>query len=394
MTAILPVLDAMTKRGHDCLYMALTTAGDIARRAGISHVRPIDYVDMDDPNIQRWGRKLAKLHHTDGKGLSLDESIGYLGVSFRDLASDLGVDAAWERYGKDGLNAFCPVYFMRDVIQEEKPDVVVATTSPRMEKAVLRAAYQLGIPSLCMVELFGLMEESWLGRPDNGHVTAVSRPDVMGRLTAAGRERCDIYLTGSPMFDQLADPSLPAAGRKWREQRGIGNDEILIFWAEQPEPLEPDLPRRVRNHLAGICRVNGWKLVIRLHPSSTDESKESIPQGSLQSHAHEPLTHVIHACDVGVTLTSTVGWEVLLSMKPLMVMTISPYSNMVTYGQDDGALALASLKDAEKGLKTLLYDDKEAERLASLRDALPKPGMATQKICHLIETEVATRDVK
>ncbi len=391
ITAVLPVMEAMQQRGHDCVFMALTTAGDIAKRAGVPHVRPIDYMDLQDSVIQQWGRKLASRHHTDGKGISLDESIAYLGVSFRDLAQDIGEEAAWERYTQQGLNAFCPVYFMRNVLQKETPDVVVATTSPRMEKAALRAAYQLGIPGLCMVELFGLLEEPWLSRPDNGHVLAVSRPDVINRLAAAGRERRDMFLTGSPMFDQLVDPSLPDAGRKWRKDRGINDDEKVVFWAEQPEPLDPELPRRVRNHLVTVCRTNGWRLVIRLHPSSTDASKESIPLDCLQSHASEPLTHIIHACDVGVTLTSTVGWEVLLSQKPLMVITISPYSNMVTYGQDDGALALSSLEDAEQGLRTLLSGSEESVRLQALRSALPKPGQATKNICDLIETEVVTR---
>ncbi|MCT4626537.1 hypothetical protein [Halodesulfovibrio sp.] len=394
VTAILPVLKVMKERGHECLYLALTTAGSVAERAETPHVKVIDYVDMADPHIQLWGNRLAQRHHTDGKGITRDQSIAYLGTLFCDLAQEIGEDAAWERYERDGLNAFCPVRFMRDVLQKEQPDVVVATNSPRMEKAALRAAYQLGIPSLCMVDLFGLLEESWLSRPDNGHVVSVARPDVANRLVAAGRKREDIFLTGSPIFDQLVDPSLPVAGRKWREERGVAPDDVLIFWAEQPEPSNPELPRCVRNHLADVCQKNGWKLVVRLHPSSTDASKEVLPDGVLQSHAHEPLAHVIHACDVGVTLTSTVGWELLLSSKPLLVMTISCYSNVVTYGQDDGALAVPSLDDAEQGLKTLLFDPEESARLAALRDALPKPGLATENVCRLIEKEVLARTAK
>lgn len=389
VTAVLPIIAEMLERGHECVYLALTTAGVVAERAGVEHVRPIDFVDSSDPRIRLWGEKLADRHHTEGKGISLEESIAYLGVSFRDLAADVGECEAWRRYEKQGLNAFCPVYFMREVLASEKPDLVVATSSPRMEKAILRAAYQMRIASLCMVELFGLMEEVWLSRPDNGHFVAVSRPDVVNRLVAAGRIRSDIYLTGSPMFDQLADLTLPEAGKRWRLEHGISEREPLIFWAEQPEPLEPELPRSVRGYLAKICRKNGWRLVIRLHPSSTDASSEVIPDGCLQSHAHEPLTHVIHACDVGITLTSTVGWEVLLSDKPLLVIRISPYRDMVTYGEGDGALAIESLEETQTGIELLLSDGPDAKKLADLRRNLPRPGQATRNIRNLIENEVA-----
>lgn len=391
MTAIVPLIKELIKRGHSCQFLALTTAAEVASRSGIPHKRPIDYVDLNDPVVSKWGARLAQIHHTDGKGITCEESIAYLGVSFRDLASDIGEEAAWQRYEKQGLNAFTPVYFMRDVLLQEKPDVVVATTSPRMEKAALRAAYQLNIPSLCMVELFGLMEESWLSRPDNGHVLAVSRSEVADRLAAAGRERRDIFLTGSPMFDQLADPTLPEFGKIWRRDHRVADHEKLVFWAEQPEPLDPELPRRVRAKLADVCRANNWRLVVRLHPSSTDASKEKIPDGCLQSYAHEPLVHLIHACDVAVTLTSTVGWEALLSGKPLLVLNISPFSHTVTFGDDDGALALPSLDDAERGLHTLLDGGAEAQQLAVLRGKLPPPGGATKRICDLLENVVAKR---
>jgi len=383
----------MTERGHECVYLALTTAGDVARRAGILHKRPIDYVDLNDPAIQHWGRKLAERHHTEGKGISLNESIAYLGVSFRDLMSAMGESAAWERYEQRGLNAFSPVLFMREVIETEVPDVVVSTTSPRMEKAALRAAYQLGVPSLCMIELFGLMEESWLSRPDNGHVLAVSRSDVIARMVAEGRQSKDIFMTGSPMFDQLAEQDSERVGSRWRGAHGISAESKVVFWAEQPEPSELDLPRIVRNHLAKVCRKNEWVFVVRLHPSSTDESREQLTEDCIQSHGSEPLVEVIHGCDVAVTLTSTVGWEVLLSQKPLLVLNISPNSDAVTFGDGDGALALPTLGGAEEGLKKLIYPGKDAKQLAALRRALPKPGGATGRICDLIETEVYGRKV-
>ena len=391
ITAILPTYKALTLRGHECVVMALTTAGEVARRERIPHCRPIDFVCSSDPLINSAGMKLAEQHHTDGKGISLEESIAYLGVSFRDLARELSEEVAWERYTRFGLNAFTPVHFMRSVLSSVNPDVVVATTSPRMEKASLRAAFQLNIPSLCMVELFGLLEEAWLSRPDNGHVLAVSREDVKHRLVSAGRQACDIHLTGSPMFDALADPKLATYGVAWRGNHGVRPDEKLVFWAEQPEPDDPELPKRVRFHLANVCNKHGWRLVIRFHPSSTDPKEQEVPDGCLQSLGTEPVSHVISACDVGVTLTSTVGWELLLANKPLLIVSISAFSSSVTYGNDDGSLVIDKLDDSEFALMQLLQDSELAKKLDGLRASLPQAGGAAERISDLIENVVFPR---
>lgn len=391
IAAILPLYETLVTRGHECHLLALTTAGEVARRAGIPHSRPIDFTDVSNPDIHRLGERLAQRHHTDGKGLSRAESIAYLGTSFLELAEDLGEDAAWRRYEQLGLNALSPVRFMRRILSELEPDVVVATTSPRMEKAALRAAFQMDVPSLCMIELFGLLEEQWLSRPDNGHVLAVSRHDVVRRMIAAGRNCVDIHMTGSPMFDPLADVSLRESGRTWRRERCVGADEKLVFWAEQPEPGDPELPRRVRAHLTEACRRNGWRLVVRLHPSSTNHANESIPDGCIHSLPDEALSHVIHACDVGVTLTSTVGWELLLCDKPVLVIRVSAYRDAVTYGEQDGALAVETLEEAETGLMQLLTDCACANDMKRLRAQLPKPGGASDRISDLIENTVLLR---
>jgi len=391
ITAILPLIKVLSQRGHECVLLTLTTAGDVAARAGVAHKRPIDFIPRDDSLIKAAGQKLAERHHTEGKGITREESIAYLGVSFRDLAECIGEEAAWARYAVQGLNAFTPTRFMCEVLERTNPDVVVATTSPRMEKAALRAAFRLDIPSLCMVELFGILEEPWLGRPDNGHVVAVSRTDVIRRLVAAGRQSDDLHLVGSPMFDQLSDSSLPSQGLRWRREQRIDDKEKLIFWAEQPEPEDPKLPRKIRQHLSDVCRRNGWRLVVRLHPSSTDPREEVIPEGCLQSHADEPLAQLIHACDVGITLTSTVGWEILLSNKPLVVPRLSSYSRFVTYGDGDGALAVDSLESIEPGLKTLVDDTPISRELEDLRGRLPQPGGAADRVADLIENVVFPR---
>ena len=386
---VMPVVEELLHRGHEAMVLGLTTAGRELEAAGLPHKRPIDYLNVNEPMIRRFGEMLAKRHHTTGKGMAIEESIAYLGISYCDLVRDVGEEIAAQLYQIKGLNAFCPVHFARIVLKEESPDIVVATTSPRMEMAILRAAFNLNIPSICMVDLFGILEIDWLRRSDNGDFLAVYSEKVKRRLVAGGRPASRIFITGNPAFDRLGDPSIKTEAEKVRGDKGVLKTDKLIVWAEQPEPANPDLPRLVRNHLNDICsRHPGWRFVVRLHPSSTDASKEVMPEGSLQSHSHEPLGPLIASADLIITLTSTVAMEALLSDTGVLILKLSQYSNMVDYTEEDGAFIVSRLEDAEKAMGELLSNSSTAARLAERRRALPAVGGAARRVCDLIESQV------
>lgn len=388
VTAAIPLIQLLRKRGHEVVPLALTTAAAVLSRLGIPHRVVRDYVDIADNRIAHYGGKLAERHHTEGKGIPREESVAYLGASMRDLVDEIGEAEAWAAYEKQGLNAFCPDATASRILQAERPDWVLATASPRMESAVLRAAHQLGIPSICVIDLFAILELPWLRRPDNGHLLTVYSQSVVNRLVNAGRVRERIFVTGNPAFDALNDPGLCRLGLEWRQRHNVDDHEKLILWAEQPEPADPDLPRRVRAYLAEICaRRADWRLVVRLHPSSTDSRGEVIPPGALHSPAEDALPVVVAAADVVVTLTSTVAMEMLLTGKPAIVLRISQYDDLVSYTEADGALVLDDLQQVRQGLEQVLTDTSLAQKLAAARKTLPSPGDAAKRVCDLLESE-------
>ena len=390
VTAAIPLIRALQERGHEVVPLALTTAAEVLRRHGMAHRTVRDYVDPADPRVRAYGEKLAQRHHTDGKGIPLEESLAYLGGSMRDLVDDVGEEAAWAEYARIGLNALSPVATASRILVQEQPDWVVTTASPRMEAAMLRAAHRLGIPSVCVIDLFAILELPWLRRPDNGHLQTVYSNTVIDRLVQAGRRAEDIFVTGNPAFDALANPETPRLGAAWRERHGVADGEKLILWAEQPEPADPELPRQVRRYLAQVCAARpGWRLVVRLHPSSTDPRGEVIPEGALHSPPEDPLPVVAAAADAVVTLTSTVAMEMLLTGKPALVLRLSQYDDLVSYSAEDGALVLDALEHVPDGLEQVLNDTPLARQLAAARKTLPPPGGAAQRVCDVLETQHA-----
>jgi CDP-glycerol glycerophosphotransferase (TagB/SpsB family) len=220
-------------------------------------------------------------------------------------------------------------------------------------------------------------------------VLTVYSERIAQRLAEAGRDPRQIFVTGNPAFDPLASPHHVAAGPRLRAEKGIAAGEKLILWAEQPEPDNPDLPRAIRRQLAELCAARpGWRLIVRLHPSSTDPRGETIPAGALCSPATESLPALLYAVDAVVTLTSTVAMEGLLADKPVLVARLSQYSHLVDYSLADGAAVVDRAVDIPSALEQILGDTPEAAQLAQNRRRLPRAGSAAARVCDVVENHL------
>ena len=74
VAAAVPLYTELQNSGVTPVMLGLTTAADQLRQQGIPVVRFLDHVDIDDPEVRRWGAFLSPLHHRDGIGISAHES--------------------------------------------------------------------------------------------------------------------------------------------------------------------------------------------------------------------------------------------------------------------------------------------------------------------------------
>lgn len=380
----LPIIKELRMRGFSVVPLALTTAASVLTRYNVDHKIILDYVDSNNTEIRKYGNELLERHHTEGKGISVEESLAYLGASFLEAIACNGYDAAVRMYNEEGLNSFCPVGLMKDVLKSEKPDFVIATPSPRLEKATLKASYELGIPSLCMVDLFAILEMPWLKNHDNGMFLTVFSEQIKRRLVANGRRADRIFVTGNPAFDGLSTIGNEFCEDSFKKKNGIASDSKIIFWADQPEPSNPELPRKMRQKVTDIALKQGWTPVIRLHPSSTDALSEILPEGSIASPKEESLHELLNAADLIITFTSTVAMEALLLDKPVIVCKGSQYDDLVDYSAEIGAYINKDMHSLEDSMLLMLSDSKVAGELARNRKMLPKVGRATSSICNIV----------
>jgi hypothetical protein len=323
--ALLPVAQRVRDLGiARPLYLALTTAAAAVKQAGIPSLGFRDLLNAEDERARRKGEELVQqlqVHAADR-----EESVAYLGLSYTEMEDRLGADAAAAQYARYGRQAFLPLAVLDRVITRHQPSLVVATNSPRAEQAAIQAARSRGVPSVCLVDLFGIWERDLLARSDYADAICVLNDAVRGTLIDAGRPACDVHVTGNPAFDSVRDPAMVAEGARLRRDADWDDLHVCLY-ASSPEPNEipgivgrgdPTLPRRIENALIDAVQANpALALWVRRHPSEAPahEVAQARHPRIRVSTSEMPLHASIHASDEVIVTVSTVGVEASLAGK-------------------------------------------------------------------------------
>lgn len=352
---VVPVARALQASGRaQVQVLGLTTAAPVVREAGLPLLQFKDFVDAGDRDALARGQALAAAM---GQVADPDETAAYLGLSYAELQVEVGAEEAARRYAADGRQAFLPVRVLARILGQVRPDLVFVTNSPRAERAAALAARRLGIPAVCLVDLFAVDEVRWIGQPDYADRVLVLNEAVRDFLVGAGRDPSQIRVTGNPAFDALAAPECAVAGAALREARGWSGRRVVL-WVEQEEPArhpfdgrpgDPTLPARARE------AVLRWALAqpdvtVCVRPRA-GQVPPALPDSAqvLLTGQDWPLHPLLHAVDAVVTLTSTVGLEGHLAGCRLIQVQGSVFDEampLARFGIADAAVPVDGLAQA------------------------------------------------
>jgi hypothetical protein len=358
-----PLAQELVASGRPFTFIALTTARAVLDRLGIPSIGFSDLPEAVEVDALRWGRELA-CDLPVGGTVSPEETIAYLGASFRDLVAEYGEEVALRRYAQAGRQAFLPVATMRRVIKRLAPDLVVATNSPRAERAAIMAAGQLGIPSVCAVDLFALQEVQWIGRPEYATRVCVLNESVRNMFLAHGRKPEEVVITGNPAFDRIKTTEAIQGGGELRRDRGWDDGRKIVLWASQIEPEhhpfanlagDPSLPRRVERNLRDLVAADEClRLVVRYHPSERVIFEPGVRVDF--SPLSEPISSLLHAVDVVVVTASTIGLEAALAGRPVISVDTSVFTPDTQYAAMGVSRGVTDLQDLGEALNKALQD--------------------------------------
>lgn len=384
----LPVMRALRELvpGCDARILALTTAAGVARRAGEA---PLGFHDFcDAPQALRYGEQLlGEQQHPD---VAREESLAYLGLNFMEWVEALGEEGAWARWHERGRQGFRPVALMKRILGEMRPDVVVATNSPRSEQAAIEAAHALGIPTLSMVDLFALPGDPYRERSVHADRITVLSEGTRHNLVDAGVPADRIVVTGNPAFDALVGTEAQAAGSAFRAERRWG-DRPVVLWAGHMEPEDGTaLPQSVQDALlAWTLARDDACLAIRYHPNEWHRFVPPAPHARVHWSRpdREGLLPVLGAADVAIVQATTVGAQAHAAGKALLGLAFSP--TVQRTGMDYGRLGLGISVPSLDALPALLEQQLAAVRRGA--SAAGPRGSAARQVAQEIAKLAARR---
>ncbi|MEO8166444.1 MAG: hypothetical protein ABI619_13715, partial [Betaproteobacteria bacterium] len=347
-----------------------------------------DFLQPEEDRARKHGRWLAETNFTHGKGLEYDESVAYLGMCYADLEDRIGVSAAKDEYAAKGRHAFLPIGPLRRVLERVRPDLVVVTSSPKSERAAVIAARQLGIPSVSMIDLFG-MEWDYLYEPDYADRMFVMSDGVREDFLARGRHPNSVVTTGNPAFDRLADPSLRTRGDAWRDDLGIG-DAKLILWTATTVLSDSQRAEVFVELGKWLQKRPHWRLVFRPHPNMS-YGPDRLPPGVLYGETTTDVAVQIHGADCVLVTISTTGIEAALLDKPVVKMCLTD-PDFGPYHRIGLALPAKEMGDIGPTIEAALTDCRESRAVREARHRLPRVGDATRNVVDQLARFAAQRN--
>ena len=307
---VIPVVKKLLQFGYEVKVLGLTTSSRTLRENGIQFFGMKDYLNLfpEKEYVSDLGRSLmADL--PKNPDIEEDETIAYLGLSYWDLEQTHGTEKAKELYDAQGRYIFLPLLVMERILKHEKPDMVVATNSPRCEQASLMVSHRLGVPTICIVDLYNevLFSERFT---NDRYIDHFFVPGLFekAKLIEFGVSEAFVTASGNPSFEDHLNPLFLQEGLVFRGTN-FPNKRIVILFAKTPSYTK--YAAHDERIFDGLCKLvagdEKYGLIVRNHPN--DPLLASSSDSIFYSDQKESIASILHATDIIVSQGSTVGFE-------------------------------------------------------------------------------------
>ncbi|WP_157794325.1 hypothetical protein [Endozoicomonas ascidiicola] len=259
----------------DITCIALTSGKKSMLARGVQSYGFSDFSHLFPKDALEFGQMLVEENFNPSSGITREESIAYLGLSYWDLVQKYGFEEAKTRYSQLRRHSFMPTLVMEKIFDIVSPHVVITTNSPRSELAAIRVANQRGIPSISLVDLFGWKHFCPM---EAQHIVVQAEQTILNMISRGESfEHQKYHVLGNPSFDKAIKHNATCRSA-WLAKNfpSISLSRPIITWMDTPAYWEPNgwLHKRTSEDISlqldkvyAAASQNGLQLFIRPHPS-------------------------------------------------------------------------------------------------------------------------------
>lgn len=395
-----PVVRELLDRGSvDPVVLGLTTAANIYRARGIEPHGYSNYVDpARDAAALALGERLAGDVQSEAVGVSRAESVAYLGLSMADTIERLGEAAAWAEYRERGRHAFLQRGVLRRILDTERPRLVVATNSPKSERAAIEEANARGLETMQVPDMFAIAEweayapfrARWFG--------AMSEATKRNLVRQHGAHPDRVVVTGQPAFDKRAVPPVAECIDHVHELLGIPRGAPYLLVATTLDVAKPAAmghvttersQATVRALVAMAGRLADLLVVLKPHPSEAPEPYRELVRGAANFRVAPPtasIDRLIRASSGMLAASaSTTVVDALCLEVPVLAVNTTGRADPIPYG-DLAVPVVEELTDLEGALLRFLGDPRVRRSQAPVSAALARTNeRAAENIARFVE---------
>ncbi|MBN1202555.1 MAG: CDP-glycerol glycerophosphotransferase family protein [Anaerolineae bacterium] len=188
-------------------------------------------------------------------------------------------------------------------------------------------------------------------------------------LIARGVDPDRIVVTGPVRYDDILDPAAQPDRGDLLRGAGLDPDRPVILFASQPTRrlITPAIKRTALRALLDGAGEVGAQVVIKTHPLEDDPVLDEVitERGARVPVVQGQLYGWLLACDVLVTISSTVVYEAAVAERPALTLAFAKNADVASYITDGIALQPDAPDGVGAALRRLLHD---ADTRAALLD--------------------------
>ena len=332
-----PILNEFKNEKIELVCLALTDAYESLR-----HYNKYDSIQIkkissysnlfnqDLPDIKYWGNFIVNTMDRK-KIIDLDESILYLGLSMLELVRLYGTNKAIHLYKERGRTVFLPEIISRKIIKFERPDIVFATNSPRMEKSIILAAIQLKIKNFQINDLFGYEAINIVSE------NIIVMNDFVKKEVELKR-KCNLYTLGQPALEASYNKIRNIDENLLKKNNSLDPEKINITFFTQQLLYKDEngvvlglkdndiIINAYYNLFKKLRKYSKFEIFLRTHPNQDASIYNKLLKLSKHLNPIMSSFESIKISDIVIIQDSTIGLEALISNK--IVFTFEEEGNL------------------------------------------------------------------